>query len=455
LALAPRAAVAQFTLNVVAPSGEQVAPAVYDFGPVYANESATVAFTLRNTSNAAATVSTLAAAGAGFALTGQTLPVGVQPGGELSFSVAFSGTSLGSYSAVLRATGVSILLTATVAPSLTYSVSNSSGVVPLTSVDFGSVVRGAVTIRGPCWPNCLPAVDFGSVVAGGNLQLQFPVRNGTPQALTVPAIAVQGMGFSLTGVALSGQVYASQQSGQFSIVFTPPGLGAYFGSLAISDRTYPLTGTATGPPLPKPASLSINLTASLQQPTLTIHFDAPSQTNGTGTATLSFQGAPDPAIVFASGTRTATFAVAPGDVQATLPFQAGTTAGVLTFSVQLGGSTMQQSATIAAVPPGIASTTGTRSTGSIQVQATGFDNTRTMGVLTFTFYDARGNILAPGPISSDATATFAAYFGSSNLGGQFQLSAVFAVTGEFTQIASCEVAMTNRAGTATGPRIVF
>src|ERR1019366_1817654 len=55
LILAP-AAYAQFDLFLLVGGAEQAAPAVYDFGSLYAGESAVAHFRLRNTSSAVATV---------------------------------------------------------------------------------------------------------------------------------------------------------------------------------------------------------------------------------------------------------------------------------------------------------------------------------------------------------------------------------------------------------------
>ena len=192
-------------------------------------------------------------------------------------------------------------------------------------------------------------VDFGSVVAGSGAERGITFRNETSLLLTVPSISVQGADFALLAAAPSGQALQPGQGGEFTIVFTPQTTGARQGSLIIGDRTYPLLGTGVDPPLPKPTvSLDLKQAASAQQGTLIVRFDAPAQTRGTGTATLDFQGAADSAIVFASGGRTVTFAIAPGDVQAALPFQTGTTAGVLTFTVQVGAASDRQSVTIAA-----------------------------------------------------------------------------------------------------------
>src|ERR1017187_1120966 len=119
LLLAP-AAHAQFDLFLVEGNTERAAPAVYDFGSLYADESASAHFRLRNTSNAPASVNVLAAAGAGFTLTAPVLPVGLAPQAALDFTVAFHAAGTGTYSASLHSDGVAILLTAPVAPRPTY-----------------------------------------------------------------------------------------------------------------------------------------------------------------------------------------------------------------------------------------------------------------------------------------------------------------------------------------------
>ncbi len=429
---APSLGRAQLTLNVVDSMGEQPAPGVYDLGRIYAGETATALLRLRNPSAAPVTVTLLSVAGVGFSLSGPALPTGLAPGDSLDFTVTFRSTDLGTYSAVLRATGIAILLTATVAPSLTYSVANNGGMLPLDTLDFGSIVRGASAVR------------------------RILIQNATPLNLNVPAIGVKGNAFSLTGPPPAGVLLAPQQGTEFSVTFAPPSAGAYTGTLTLGDRNYAIAGLATDPPLPKPiASLSLAQAVSLQQGTLVIRFESPSQSSGSGTATLDFQGPPDPSIAFASGGRSATFPIAPGDQQVLLPFQTGTTAGLLTFTVQMGGFTTRQSLEILAAAPGVTSVQGVRAAGSLQVSITGFDNTRSLSTLAFTFLDAAGNPLAPGAIGSNVAAAFSSYFNASSLGGVFLLNATFPVTGDALQVAACEVGLTNSAGTAKAKRIVF
>ena len=61
--------------------------------------------------------------------------------------------------------------------------------------------------------------------------------------------------------------------------------------------------------------------------------------------------------------------------------------------------------------------TGARQTSGVSVNVTGFDNTRTAGMLSFTFYDSAGNVIAPGAIGYDSKAAFSSYFAGSDDGG--------------------------------------
>ncbi len=429
LFLAP-AAQAQFDLLLVEGTSERAAPAVYDFGLLYANESASAHFRLRNTSGAAATLKALAVAGAGFTLTSPSLPAGLAPQEAIDLSVVFRAADTGAYSASLHSEGVAILLTATVAPRLTYRI------------DQGAEFPGVL--------------DFGNVMRGAFAERHITFRNDTPGFLVVPAISVQGSDFGLGGPPPSGQAIAPGQGGEFTIVFTPQAMGVRQGSIALGDRNYPLLGTGVGPPLPVPTvSLDLKEAASRQQGAMIVRFDAPAQTSGTGTATLDFLGPADAAIGFAAGGRSVTFPISPGDVQAVLPFQTGTTAGVLTLTVRIGEATDQQTVTIAGSPPGIITTQGVRSASAVEIDITGFDNTRTLGTLSFTFYDAAGTAIVPGTIRTNAASDFTSYFAGSDLGGVFLLRAVFPVTGDARVFASCEATLTNTSGSSSTQRTFF
>jgi hypothetical protein len=419
-------AFAQFDLTLA--DGTPVPP-VYDLGQTDPGQTLSARFRLRNHSSTAATLTSLSLAGAGFTLTAPTVPVGIPAQGAIDLTVNFLAADTGAYSAALHADGIGVLLTATVVPSLTYRLDNAGTLVPLVSIDFGSVLRG------------------------GTAQRRITLRNETSVILIVPPISVQGDSFALSGAPPSGQSLQPQQGSEFTIVFTSRATGPAQGTLVIGARTFPLSATGADPPLPEPSiAIQLQSAASAQQGMLVVRFDSPAQTAGNGAATLDFSGAPDTAIAFAAGGRSAAFTVAPGDTQASLAFQTGTTSGTLTFTVKLGEARVQQSVTIAAAAAGVTASQGIRSGGALEIRVTGYDNTRTAGAIAFTFYDPAGKTLAS--VRADNTADFARFFASSDLGGVFQLRAVFPVSGDASGVAACDVALTNSAGT-TVQRVAF
>lgn len=253
-----------------------------------------------------------------------------------------------------------------------------------------------------------------------------------------------------------------QQSG-FDVQFMPGGVGPRTGSLAVGARIYTLAGAGIAPPMPQPQlSVSLRSAESAQQGTISVNFDAPALTSGNGTVTLQFlpptAGASDPAIAFASGGQTMSFDFAAGDTQATFAtgrsaaFQTGTTAGTIVFLAQTGSMSDQRSVSIAAAPVAFGSALASRSQGGIEVQVAGFDNTRTAGRLSFTFYDNGGSPVSPGAIAADATVAFAQYFSGSSLGGNFLLRAVFPVMGDTAGIVYFQAVFTNAAGSSTTAR---
>jgi len=152
------------------------------------------------------------------------------------------------------------------------------------------------------------------------------------------------------------------------------------------------------------------------------------------------------------------FDFAAGDTQATFAtgrsaaFQTGTTAGTIVFLAQTGSMSDQRSVSIAAAPVAFGSALASRSQGGIEVQVAGFDNTRTAGRLSFTFYDNGGSPVSPGAIAADATMAFAQYFSGSSLGGNFLLRAVFPVMGDTAGIVYFQAVFTNAAGSSTTAR---
>jgi hypothetical protein len=435
----------QFALYVVDGNVEHPAPAVLDLGSVYPAEAASARFRLRNISTAPAAVSLLKVSGTGYTLSGAPpLPAGLESQQAIDFSVVFQAASPAGYSASLDTEGTSVLVTATVLTRLTCQLDTGTGLKTLDTTPVG----------------------FGTVETGTSATRHFVISNLTGLVLPVPAIAVQGAAFTLPAFPPSGNLLQSLDTASFDVVFQPGAAGTYTASLIVGDRTFALAGTASAVPLPHPQlAIALAQPASGQQGTVAVQFDDAARTSGRGTLTLDFQplakGATDSAIQLGAVGRSLAFTFRAGDTQAAagdlaaIAFQTGTTAGTLTFTADIGGVTDRRSVTIDPASVSIASATGTRGAGSLELRIAGFDNTRTAGPVTYTFFDASGAPIPPGAIALDSSAVFAAYFGTSDAAGAFQLRAVFPVTGDVSRISAFEVQIANSAGSAKSGRQNF
>jgi hypothetical protein len=417
------AAHAQFQLLLVRGGMEvQVAP-VFDFGSVTSGDSAAVQFRVRNVSSAPATLGALTLSGAGFSIpSAPVLPRAFDTQASLDFSVAFQADASGSYRANLSLPGNAVTLTATVVPGLLYRAASP--------------------------------IDFGPVPVGAGGVVHVAVENHSGLTLPFPGLVIGGAAFSLANVPASGTSVLPQQSTGFDVRFVPPAAGSYSGSLSAGGRAFLLLGTSFVAPPPTP-TLSVDppQSAGDLQPTLRITFGSVAVA-ATGTATLDFHGPDDPTIAFAGGGRTISFQIPAGQPPpVTAPFQIGTTSGTLIVTVTIGGVTTTQSLAIAPAAVVLNQVQASRSGSGFTIDLTGYDNTRTAGVLEFNFYDPAGKLIPPSPIQ--ASADFAGFFQTSSLGGQFRLQAVFPVNGDPSQIAAFEAKVTNAMGVVTTGKTGF
>ena len=416
LAAVAQTAFGQLTLYRVEGETEHAAGAVCDLGPAYPAEARTTRFRVRNVSSEAAVVDKLSAGGTGFEVTSAPrLPVGLGPQEAFEFAVTFQASQPATYSAVLEASGVSTILIAS--------------------------VQAAVTVSA--------VAPFGTVEAGGSATRRVTIANLTSWPMPVPVVSVTGEAFAIVSRPPGGLVLQPSETAAVEIRFQPPGAGQWTGTLAVGERSYALTGSALGPPLPRPV-LSVELADAVSGRTGTavVAFDAPAKTAGAGKLTISI-APPDPAVgmsvpfTFASGD-TAIPAVA---------FQTGSMAGTITIAVEIGDVEERKSIVIPPAAVRLTEVSASRGAGTIEVRLTGFDNTRTAGPVVYTFYDAAGNALPA--IAVDNTADFARHFAASDAGGWFALRAVFPVSGDSSAIREFAVEMRNAAGNTASGRIRF
>jgi hypothetical protein len=439
IALPLAATAAGLDVFTVANGVETPVPAVLNLGSVPAGDLLETRFRLRNSTGAAITLEKLAALGSGFSIYGApSLPYTVADSTNVDFLVRFTPPSSGTFSANLAVNGATYILTATSPAALTVTVD------------------GVATASGT-------TVDFGKIERKSSATRIFALRNPSLSRLSVTSLQLAGSAFSLTGAVAPFEV-APGDSVQFQVTCQPTTSGIITGTLAIDNRTFPLTAFAVEPKPPKPVlSLSSVVFGSGQQVQASVALPEKSQANVSGKLTLAFaNGAQDAALLFtSSGASTLAFDVREGDTEVhfgtstTATFQTGATAGDLVITAELGGYSDQATISIAPAAVHIDSATALRGATTLVIEMSGLDNTRSVSNLAFTFYDSRGSALSGMPIRIDAASAFQQWFSQSALGGVFELKATFPVTGDPSQVAAVQVDWQNTAGASSSEKLRF
>lgn len=439
-------AMAQFRLYLYQNGSEQAVGATLDAGNTPVGDSLELRFRARNESTAAIALQTLSLAGQGFTISDRPmLPYIIAPGFFVEFRVRFSPTGTGTYSASMMANATSVILRGTGVPAPILTVENST-------------IGSYVTAGSP--------IDFGRIQKYTTTAVTMRLANTGSTPLRVNTVTISGSMFrGPIGLGLPADLPPNGNVA-FQVSFEPRTSGPQTGGMSIDGRSFILTGNAFEPPMPKPVISVTGPAASAAQPKVSVGFDTIPQTSGNGTLTLDFRptaaAADDPAIVFLStGSRRLSFQVKEGESSALfgvlkeIAFQTGTTAGIITLSLEIAEQKAQTSLVIDASPVSLDTTGIVRRVNDIDVRLGGFDNTRTAGRFRFTFYDRAGNAVTPGAIDLDATRDFGNYFAISKAGGAFIMGATFPVRGDATQIGGVDVEVINSAGTVKTSRLTL
>jgi hypothetical protein len=208
----------------VAPGQLTASPASLAFGSVPVGSTQTLPETLTNSGGTSVTISA-AGATSSFSTNGLSVPVTLNPGQSVSFTVAFSPTSAASTNGGLTVTS---------------NAPNSSLNLPL---------AGTGTSPGHLASNPT-SLNFGSVPSGTTATLSETLTNSGGSSLTVSQIASSGAGFSFSGIAPPISL-AAGQSVTFTVAFASTGTSTT-GSLGVTDSansgvSVSLSGTGTLP----------------------------------------------------------------------------------------------------------------------------------------------------------------------------------------------------------------
>ena len=450
------AQVALYSLNGIAPSP---LGSVYGYGQVAAGDSMIVRFRALNTGTASVTITCLNVkntTGAGFSIVNSSsTPFVVAAGQPMDFFVDFSATAITSYAATLQVG--------------TGTATDACGGTIESAILLATVVPAPIlSVAAPCTgPDANRNISFGRIAQATQESCTLSILNPFPQALTVSPLLVTGAAFTTTsGNAVT---IAAGQSASFTIQFNPATGSAFSGTLTIGTRIYTLVGTGFSPPL---SSLVWNFDstriASGEQHRLSLGLSAPATVTAAGTMTVTFSPSVktvpgDAAVRFvATSTRVASFAVSVGATAITLNgqpnivFSTGTTAGTITFTVDSGiyglSGSPAASITTAPAPIVLASAAATRRANELDVVISGFDNTYSIGGMSFSFVDRSGAPIAS--IPADFGTDFQTFF-RGQTGSSFLMRVSFPVTGDVSQVGGVTVVLNNSAGVATTPSLKF
>jgi hypothetical protein len=214
------------------------APASLSFGSVQTGNPKTIAETLTNSGGSSISITQANLTGAGFTLSGLTLPITLSAGQSKTFNVTFTPQAGGSTNGSL---------------SIASNASNPTLGIPLVA---NSATPGVLSTSDS-------SLTFGSVPVAGSATQSETLTNSGASSVTVTQATVSGTGFRITGLSLP-MTLSPGQSFTFGAVFTPTSGGSKTGSISVvsdasdSTLTISLAGTAavSGQLAVSPATLS-------------------------------------------------------------------------------------------------------------------------------------------------------------------------------------------------------
>ena len=213
-------------------------PATLNFGSLTIGNNQTLGETLTNVGNSSVTISQATVTGAGFTLSGWSLPLTLAVGQSTNFNVVFapqaSGTVNGSVTVVSDAINSPLSLAI-----------SGAGLAP------GSLAANP------------PSISFSNVQVGNNQSVSETLTNSSGSSVTITQAAPTGSGFSVSGLNLPVTLAAGQGT-TFNVVFTPQSAGNVSGNLTVLSNAsnptliVPLSGSAVEPGTltPNPSSIS-------------------------------------------------------------------------------------------------------------------------------------------------------------------------------------------------------
>jgi Abnormal spindle-like microcephaly-assoc'd, ASPM-SPD-2-Hydin len=321
------------------------------FGNVNVKTASTQTLTLTSTGTAAVTVNSATLTGAGFTMSGFTLPLTLNPGQAATLQVNFSPTAAGSASG-----------------SITFSSNSSTGGTSTVSLS-GTGISPQLTLS-------TGALAFGNVGVNSTAAQTLTLTSSGTAAVTINSATLSGTGFKMSGATFPVTLNPGQTV-SLQVSFAPTTAGSANGTITISSTsasgstsTVALTGTGVSSQLTASASslafgnLLVNSTLSK---TLTL--------TSSGTAVVTVNSATLSGAGFTISGATFPVTLNPG---ASVSFQvnfnptvAGSASGSITISSNSGtGATTTVSLSGVGTVPQLSVSSGSLAFGNVTLNTT-------------------------------------------------------------------------------------
>lgn len=206
-------------------------PTSVSFGNVQVGSSQAQSVLLSNSGGSSVTVSQATATGGGFSVSGLNLPIALNAGQSVTFSVGFApqsgGSATGSITVQSTASNPNLILALSGTGTSTVTTRGLLAISPST-INFGNVVVGTSATQ----PGSLSASAASVTISG--------------VSSTNPEFTVSGISFPLT--------LAAGNSAPFSVKFTPQASGAASATISVASNASnsppveSVSGTGTPPP---------------------------------------------------------------------------------------------------------------------------------------------------------------------------------------------------------------
>jgi Abnormal spindle-like microcephaly-assoc'd, ASPM-SPD-2-Hydin/Protein of unknown function (DUF1573) len=194
-----------------------VNPTSVSFGNVTVGAPNSQTILIQNTGTSVLTISQATASGAGFSLSGLSVPATIAAGSSTTFNVAFAPANAGAVSGSV---------------SLVNNAAGSPLAIPLSATGVASTFLLGASAS---------SLTFPSVGIGSNSSQNVTLTNSGNSTVTIGSVSATGAGFTASGVA-AGQMIGAGQTATLSVTFSPA-------SATTAPGTVTVTSNATNSPI--------------------------------------------------------------------------------------------------------------------------------------------------------------------------------------------------------------